>query len=566
MPINEGKIYNGLFLAILVVAIIVVVLCLCSHRKSNFTIDPTIDSNIIGANVSLGIGNLGPDTCPITSLNEFTIADKLGIKKFREWYPDSLAIALSYIDTKLDPKPIAGISTVMNPTQQRLQKIIQYLYNNNARFTLVLNTDYWDCFQKSCIPSTGKNRNTHPAGGDYGLTFEEMMRVKTQNGGYMVEAIHLGLDGGSQNQVEVSLRRAQLKTGTGAKPITDVVNTLISYLPAERKVGGGGTPVKIIISAQGDDCVDATSSIGGGWGEISGPANDCSERYGGIDWSTLKGLLTTQLQDINKLGYPVYLATTKYPYYYVGNDNNLKVSMPDTYAGTIGVYIQSVKNLNQQLGTNFKPMIAETGWPSTCDGGIVDDKGNSGSIPNLNAKKIRASSCNQSNMWKYFVSPLYNNTQSKTTITVNGKQYNPSDFSTDIKGVERFWWVLSGDGTHVDCYNPEHTNDKEGIYYRDNGWSMFTKRGDFKYPYPNLTVVDGQGSDRTYPPCVYIADGICPPVGGINHQTTRCCTAGQRLSGIDPTANAIDVENQVPCCYSDMTFNNNKHYVGPTFC
>ena len=47
MPINEGKIYNGLFLAILVVAIIVVVLCLCSHRKSNFTIDPTIDSNII---------------------------------------------------------------------------------------------------------------------------------------------------------------------------------------------------------------------------------------------------------------------------------------------------------------------------------------------------------------------------------------------------------------------------------------------------------------------------------------------------------------------------------------
>lgn len=530
MPVSEGKIYNGFFLAILVVAIIVVVLCLCQCYKSNFTtLDPPINSNIIGVNVTLN-SNLAHDTCPVTSLNEFTVADNLGIKKYREFYPDSLATVLSYVI------PYDGATTVVqpnNPTANRLKDIITFLLKNDARFTIVCNTDYWS-----------NNANKRPF--NYGLLFKEMMKVKTNNGGYLVEAVHLGLDGGSTNpnQVEVNLRTAQIVAGTSKNPITDVVNNLISNLPTERQSGN----LKIIISAQGDVCVDTTSPSDG-WGEICGPSTPCKDGYGSIDWSTLKGLLTTQLQAVNKLGYPIYLATTKYPYYNVGGKGtDMTVSMPDTYAGAIALYIQSVANLNSALGTNFKPMIAETGWPASCIGG----HGFPGKIPNMDPRRIRASSCNQSNMWKYFVSPLYKK-YNNTSMMVNGVQYKPSDFTTQINNLERFWWVLSGDGTHVDCYNPANTDLTEGKYFRDNGWSMFTKRGDFKYPYPNLTIIDDRGSMRDYPPCVEAPNTGCP--AGV-----ACCRGDQNI----PYVNARTGDPITPCCAHNAS--PSKSYIPQPFC
>ena len=530
---------NIYLIVAVILLVIVFIFVITGTSIGNFTSNSP--NNDLGFNITYD-ANLNNGSCPVVSANEIAISQNLGVKNLREFYPDSITVALSFVNKDVDP------CSYVNPSQclprTGVKNAMEQTINGDSSITAVISTDF--------------DFTSKPFGGP--ISFEDVLKFKKPNGKYLVTRLHIGLkkDPKTVNEVEVSLRESigNVINNNQTPSNNDIVNRINQIIKILNDNGRTKNDMELIISAQGDTCTDEQSSSNDyAFGNIFGPpangscVDSSGQTYTVAKYNAYKPYLDSIVQTLKSSNFNIYFASTIYPFYYFDiNTDPSYWTQPEDYLALIFRYSQYIKMINNKYGTSFKPMVAETGWPSYCENYGISDK-----YGMLNPARMRASPCNKCNMWKFFVNP--GDTGYTNTTTIKGKKTSVP--SNAANGVPRYWWVLSGDATHADCWKNPTTgapgSAQDSIVFRQNGWNMFNNLGDFMCPYPQSTKISGYGSQGgKLTECM-----DCPTGAQPDDWKPACCASGNLCPDFNPNTGL-----QITCCAD----NNNPNRLCQTYC
>jgi hypothetical protein len=556
-----------------IIAIVIFIVLFVIPTANKFT--TTTSGSDIGFNLAFN-PNIGNDSCPVASVNDLTIAKAIKANNYRSYMPEEIVTLLAYDTAQPSPNQAYTCATKGVPADAKIPQdgtqagFLKIMNDPSSSLQVALDLDY---DLSTSIPDA--------SGFCPGLLFAEALKkypriTRLQVGlvSSKVSDIHSSTgSGGNLNPTETSLRTAIYTAMSGAEDHYVLTNR--PYDPATGRAGPpsapiphgnnatdnimiarlhqvfamlqtiGRTDIELVIPAQGDTQVDDSNSTDPyAFGNIFGPPKAGAFDYTSGQYNTYKpwfdGLMNT-IVALKKAGAKInYLASTLYPYYYVSKAAPSTWSQPEDYAGLLYQQKQYIAKINKKYGTALSYMVSETGWPSFCDhgaGGLGAEK----IYPRLNPLRRRASPCHKCIMWKYFVNP--GDSGYKSTVSVFGKSVSvPSNVGN---GVPRYWWVLAGDATHVDCWaNPEPAPGQtiDSSVYRANGWNMINSRGDFACPYPENIRTPGTGSKGGVLLNSKCEIG-CPPGSPGRGYLPMCCKPGQNCTFLDPNTG-----REAPCC------------------
>lgn len=476
---------------VLLVVLVCVIIYLLSKKYASFSNTKYAPKDEIGWNVSFAT-NINEYSCPLLSANDVKIGMQVGGKNFRNFYPPELGTMMGFDLGKLTPGGGGGDFYI---SQKGALDAFRQIKDNGGKLTVPISRDF-DVDQ--LVDSTW-----------YKVPWSDVLKNYK-----FINRLQIGLSA-ANNPTEVPLKNAIREAqAAGGSPTDNVITQYIKRISTLLQ-SIGRTDMEIILPMQGDDDVDYNAPSGPYvWGNIFGPPASGATGYSSDEYTSLQPWVDGLMQTIKTYlidGFPkVYFAATIYPFYYgvsEGGDPHAN-TQPSTYAALIYRAILSVDALNSQYGfTKPQFLVSETGWPSYCEYHEPNPLLPAGTrYPALSANRIKASPCKKCEMWTYFYNP--GAAGAKTSTVVFGK--NQTIDMSRVGKTPRYWWVLSGDGTHADCWTNAAPTAMGGPgnskIWRANGWSMVTpwnqkgnglqKGGNFFCDFPQNTAnkVPGVGT------------------------------------------------------------------------